>query len=116
MSVDGIEYLYVETHDLRRSVEFWRQLGFVVGMDLDNACRLDPPGGGTGIFVEQVASDRSLSQHVHLRASVDATTPGPPEAVIEDFAPTHWGSQLGRVRDPDGREYLVQRRAPGPES
>ncbi len=107
MSVERIDYVYVETHDWARSKEFWTSLGLHLAMDLEGAGRFEPTDGGPGIFVEEVPAEQPLGSAIYLRfgpgdLTLDADT------VVEDFAPSHWGTRLATVRDPDGRTFILQ--------
>ena len=108
MAVEGIEYIYLETRNWGKSVKFWQKLGFVLVLDLGNSGRLEPPSGGAGIFLEEVSPETPLAHGVYLRVdSMEATLEPPIERVGEPTS-THWGSELQIVRDPDGREFILQ--------
>jgi NAD(P)-dependent dehydrogenase (short-subunit alcohol dehydrogenase family) len=51
---------------------------------------------------------RALRVELHL-TSPDATTrPGAPVEVVGDWHPSHWGTQLLELRDPDGRVHFLE--------
>ncbi len=108
MAVERIDYVYLETRNWGKSVKFWQRLGFELVLDLGTSGRLDPPGGGPGIFLEEVSPETPLAQGLYLK--VDG--PGfPLEAPVEpvgEVTATHWGTRLQIVRDPDGREFILQ--------
>jgi catechol 2,3-dioxygenase-like lactoylglutathione lyase family enzyme len=106
VSVDGIDYIYLETRDWERSVEFWQGLGFAVVLDLGTAGRLEPPGGGPGIFLQEASAETPLAAGVYLRVTDPEFSP--PMPVVTGPLTSHWGSRLMTVRDPDGREFVLQ--------
>lgn len=101
MTVERLDYLYIETRNYAEALRFWQGLGFALALDLGGAGRLEPPGGGPGIFVEEVHDDRPLTFQAYLRVGRD-TSPG-------GFVPSHWGTELTEVTDPDGRTWMLQR-------
>lgn len=106
MTVRSIDYVYVETHDIGASVDFWEALGFVKRMDLGDAALMGPAGGGPGIFLEAVATGTPLAFQVYLKG--DDPSFAPPVEVARGWEPSHWGTRLLHVRDPDGRVHIVQ--------
>lgn len=108
MAVEGIEYLYLETRNWGKSVKFWQRLGFVLVLDLGSSGKLEPPGGGAGIFLEEVSPETPLARGVFLR--VDSIEIGlePPVEPVGEPVETHWGnpppdrprSRRTRIRPP----------------
>lgn len=108
MGVDGIDYIYLETRDWARSVEFWEGLGFSVVLDLGTSGRLEHPGGGPGIFLQEASPETPLAAGVYLRVTDPEFRPPPPATIAAGPLTSHWGSRLLTVRDPDGREFVLQ--------
>jgi len=108
MEVEGIDYVYLETHNWGRSAKFWQELGYDLALDLGTSGRFDPPGGGPGVFLEEVPEDREPASQVYLAVDSAAFSPGAPVEVVSGFEPSHWGTQLMVVRDPDGRRFVLQ--------
>ena len=105
----GIAYLYLETRRLDESIGFWQALGYEVALRVDDAARLVHPGG-SAVWLQGASGETPLACGVYLTATgaiVDdpPVTPGGP--VVE----THWGSRIRPVRDPDGREFLLEARS-----
>jgi hypothetical protein len=109
MATEGIEGIYVETHNWGRTAKFLRELGFDVEFETDHGSGMLRCGNGPYIFVEELPSDQALQLQVLVRVS-DAETcrPGPPVEVVKPFEETHWGTQEMHVRDPDGRIWSLQ--------
>jgi hypothetical protein len=111
MSVESIDYVYLETHDWTRSAAFWEGRGFRLALNLGRAGRFEPTSGGPGIFVEEVTANQALAFEVYLRVDggMDADPAGTRSGTAISFEDSHWGTELARVRDPDGREFVLQR-------
>lgn len=112
MAVEGIQYLYLETRNWGKSVKFWQRLGFELVLDLGTSGRLDPPGGGPGIFLEEVSPETPLAHGVYLKSAGPDFPVEPPVEAVGDVTETHWGTRLQIVRDPDGREFILQHTPP----
>jgi catechol 2,3-dioxygenase-like lactoylglutathione lyase family enzyme len=111
MSVTGIHHLLIETHDWKKSVEFWRHLGYELVDDHGTSGKLAAPGGGAYIWLNQVAAAVAPALDVYFEvADADRFAPKAPVEVVEPFAETHWGTKLMTVRDPDGRIVRLQAR------
>jgi catechol 2,3-dioxygenase-like lactoylglutathione lyase family enzyme len=108
MAVQGIDYIYLETRDWARSVDFWRGLGYTVVLDLGTSGRLEPADGGAGVFIQEVSPETPLAAGVYLKVTDPSFVPGPPAEVAAGQTTSHWGSTLLTVRDPDGREFVLQ--------
>ena len=108
----GIDYLYLETHNWGKTVKFWQQLGFSLDLDLGRSGRLIHPDGGA-IFVEEVPTGQPLAVQVYLKAVDGETVPGAPAEITKDWHPSHWGTRLLELRDPDGRTVFVQHHGKG---
>jgi len=106
--VDGIEYLYLETRNWGKSVRFWQALGFELVLDLGHSGRLEPSGGGCGVFLQEVSPETPLAQGVYLRDARPDTAGELGVEMVGEPIETHWGTRLQTVRDPDGREFILQ--------
>lgn len=103
----GIDYVYIETHSWAASVAFWKAMGFEVVLDLGTAGRLVHPEDGGAIHLEEISTDRTPGIQMFLKGGEVE----PPEGVEvkADWHPSHWGTELLEVSDPDGRVVTVQR-------
>jgi catechol 2,3-dioxygenase-like lactoylglutathione lyase family enzyme len=108
MTVDGIDYVYLETRNWGRSVRFWQSLGFELVLDLGSSGRLAPPSGGAGVWLEEVSPETPLASGVYLAASDEDFGSDAPVERVGDAIESHWGTRLQIVRDPDGREFILQ--------
>ncbi len=104
---EGIEYVYIETHNWGRTVKFWQELGFELELDLGRSGRLAHPGSGTAVFVEEVPEDRALAFQLYLHTPAETSPPATGE-VVRDWHDSHWGTRLCELRDPDARTIVLQ--------
>ena len=81
---EGIEYVYLETHDFGKTVKFWMELGFTLVLDLGTSGRLEAPDGRSAVFVEEVPEDRPLAHQLFLRASSGDEVPKAPAVVAKE--------------------------------
>jgi hypothetical protein len=109
MATEGIEGVYVETHNWGRTARFFRELGFAIEFETDHGSGMLRCGDGPYVFVEEVPADHVPGLQILMRVS-DAETcrPQPPVQVVKPFEQTHWGIQQMHVRDPDGRIWSLQ--------
>ncbi|MFL6076231.1 MAG: VOC family protein [Mycobacteriales bacterium] len=111
MATEGIEGVFVETHNWGRAARFFRALGFEVDESAGDTSRVLRNGDGPYIVLAEVPADRKPETHAILTvADADAFRPDPVVEVATPFE-EHHGIKLMTVRDPDGRTWSVQ--APG---
>lgn len=115
MATDGVEGLYLETHNWGRTVAFWQQLGFVLEFETDHRSgQLRHPTGGPYLFVAERPATKPPEWYPVVTAPDAAGFEPPAGATVEvPFTPQHWGVVEMILRDPDGRRVSVQ--APLPE-
>ena len=109
MTTEGIEAVFLETHNWGKAVKFFQALGYQLEFETDHNSGQLRNGEGPFIFVAEVPEGRptgtQLILHVDDAAAFDA---GPVVDVVTSFQPTHWGTQEMTVRDPDGRLWSLQ--------
>ena len=100
MPIKGIDHLYVETRSFDEAVAFWERLGFKLtqrwGQGGHTAGRLE--AGDTHIVL---AESETPVLNVHFGVTNPEELGGPVET-------THWGARLTRVKDPDGRTFVLE--------
>src|SRR4051794_28644770 len=110
MTTEGLEGIYIETHDWAQFLAFWTSLGFAVEFETDHhSGMLRHPNGGPYLFANEVPAGQNLGIHPILRVD-DAAAFEPPAAgtVEQPFEPTHWDALEMRLGDPDGRVVSLQ--------
>ena len=97
MATEGIEAVFLETHNWGKAAKFFQALGYQLEFETDHNSGQLRNGDGPYVFIAEIPEDRATSMQLVLRV---------PDA--ESFEPTHWGTQLMTVRDPDGRLWSLQ--------
>ena len=111
VSAQGIGLLYLETHDWEQSVAFWQDLGFKVEVETDHRSGVLVAENGTRVFLAEQSIDDPLGADIYLVVANSADcVPQASAEVVREFTPTHWGTEVMTVRDPDGR--LLRLEAP----
>jgi hypothetical protein len=113
MGTDGIEGLYIETHNWGKTVAFWQGLGFDLEFETDHhSGLLRHPAGGPYIFLAEHPETHALETHPILHVA-DAKSFTPPDGTVtQPFEAQHWGMLEMRLADADGRAVSLQ--APPP--
>jgi uncharacterized glyoxalase superfamily protein PhnB len=109
MATNGIEAVFLETHNWGKAAKFFLALGYELEFETDHNSGQLRNGDGPYVFIAEVPEDRptrtQLVLHVADAAAFDAE---PVVEVVTPFQPTHWGTQEMTVRDPDGRLWTLQ--------
>jgi hypothetical protein len=109
MSTEGIEAVYVTTHNWGKAAKFFQALGFTLDFETDHASGLLRNGDGPYVFVAEVPADEEPQMHLVLTAPEEAVARDAPGIeVVSPFADTHYGTREMTVRDPDGRLWILQ--------
>ena len=110
MTTQGIGHIYVETHNWGKAAAFWQSLGFTLEFETDHHSGSFVAPNGTRVFVAEQGPDDPVGMDVYFDvASADHRLPDNVE-VVSPWAPTHWGTQVMTVRDPDGRRFRLEAR------
>jgi hypothetical protein len=109
MTTEGIEGVYVETHNWGKAAGFFQALGFNVEFSTDHGSGLLRNGSGPYIFLAEVPESREPQAHIVLKvADADAFLADPAVEVVTPFEDTHYHTQEMTIRDPDGRIWRLQ--------
>ena len=112
MSTEGIEAVFLETHNWGKSAKFFRTLGFELEFETDHNSGQLRNGDGPPVFIAEVPEDHDTHAQIVLKvADSDAVDLDPAVEVVAPFDDTHYGTREMTVRDPDGRHWVLQ--APG---
>ncbi|TQM32427.1 VOC family protein [Nocardia bhagyanarayanae] len=113
MKTEGIEAVFLETHNWGKQARFLRELGFEVEFETDHGSGQFRNGDGPYVFVAEIPPTSEPRTLLVLKAADTAERPGGDVEIVSEFEPTHYGTQEMTVRDPDGRLWNLQ--APGEE-
>jgi len=109
MSTEGIEAVFLETHNWGKAAKFFQTLGYQVEFATDHASGQLRNGAGPYIFIAEVPADREPQMQIMLKVpDADAFRPDPAVEVVTEFEDTHYGTREMTVRDPDGRIWSLQ--------
>lgn len=109
VTTEGIEAVFLETHNWGRTAKFFQALGFKLEFATDHASGLLRNGTGAYVFVAEVPEDREPQLRIALKVpDADAFEAGSPVEVVTPFEETHYGTREMTVRDPDGRLWSLQ--------
>jgi hypothetical protein len=110
MTTDGIEAVFLETHNWGKSARFFQSLGYRLEFETDHQSGQLRNGDGPSLFIAEVPQD----QVPGLRLVLSTPTEGdgedldPVVEVVTPFEDTHYGTREKVVRDPDGRPWILQ--------
>jgi hypothetical protein len=110
MATDGIQAVYLTTHNWGKAARFFQGLGFTLEFDTDhNSGQLR---NGPYLFIAEVPENQKAEARIVLKvADADAFRPDAVVDVVTPFEDTHWGTRSMAVRDPDVRIWNLE--APG---
>jgi hypothetical protein len=109
MSTEGIEAIFLETHNWGTAAKFFLSLGFELELDTGHNSGQLRNGSGPYVFIAEVPEDRELHTQIVMRVpDADAFRPDPVVEVVAPFEDTHYGVKAATIRDPDGRTWGLQ--------
>src|SRR5215208_5816024 len=95
MTTEGIEAVFVETHNWGKSAKFFQALGYDIEFATDHNSGQLRRGDSPYLFIAEVADTDAFE----FDASIE---------VVSEWEEAHWGTRLMTIRDPDGREWKLQ--------
>ena len=108
-TTEGIEAVFLETHNWGKAARFFQALGFDLEFETDHASGQLRHGEGPYIFIAEIPEDQTPETQIVLKvADAEAFRPDPVIEVVSPFEDTHFGTKLMTVRDPDGRLWSLQ--------
>jgi hypothetical protein len=112
VGTDGIEAVFLETHNWGKAAKFFQGLGFELDFATDHNSGQLSNGDGPYVFIAEIPEDREPQVRLALRVpDENAFRADPAVDVVTPFEDTHYGTREMTVRDPDGRLWSLQ--APG---
>jgi hypothetical protein len=109
MTTEGVEGVYIETHNWGKTAKFLESLGYKIEFATEHGSGMLKQADGPYFVVGEVPEDRKPQMHVVLHvADAEAFTPDPVVEVVRPFEETHYGTQCMVVRDPDGRDWTIE--------
>ncbi|MCM3883492.1 glyoxalase/bleomycin resistance/extradiol dioxygenase family protein [Frankia sp. R82] len=109
MTTDGIEAVFLESHNWGRAARFFQALGFTLEFETDHDSGQFRGGDGPSVFIAEVPENRPTTTRLVLKVPDEtAFRPGPDVEIVTPFEDTHYGTREATVRDPDGRLWSLQ--------
>ena len=109
MSTDGIEAVFLTSHNWGKAAKFFQALGFELEFDTGHSSGQLRNGDGPYVFIAEVPEDQEPQMQLVFKVADEATFDADPIVeVVTPFADTHWGTREMTVRDPDGRVWSLQ--------
>ena len=109
MTTEGIEAVFLETHNWGKAAKFFQALGFELEFATDHNSGQLRSGDGPSVFIAEIPANREPGMRVVLKVpDADSFRPDPAVDVVTPFTGTHYGTREMTVRDPDGRLWILQ--------
>ncbi|QDQ09818.1 VOC family protein [Streptomyces spectabilis] len=109
MATEGIEAVFLETHNWGKTAKFFQELGYELEFSTDHGSGRLRNGDGPYVFIAEVPEDREPQTRIVLKVpDADAFRAGSAAEVVTPFEDTHYGTKEMTVRDPDGRLWSLQ--------
>jgi hypothetical protein len=109
VATEGIEAVFLETHNWGRAAKFFQALGFDLEFATDHNSGQLRNGDGPYVFIAEIPADREPRMQVALKVpDADAFVADPSLEVVKPFEDTHFGTREMTVRDPDRRLWSLQ--------
>jgi uncharacterized glyoxalase superfamily protein PhnB len=109
MTTEGIEAVFLETHNWGKAAKFFQALGYELEFATDHSSGQLRNGDGAYIFIAEIPEDREPGVQMVLKVpDADAFRADPIVEVVTPFEETHFGTRVMTVRDPDGRIWSLQ--------
>ena len=109
MATEGIEAIFLETHNWGKAAKFFQALGFQLEFSTDHNSGQLRNGDGPYVFIAEVPEEQTPGVRIVMKVpDADAFRPEPVVEVVTPFEETHYGTREMTVRDPDGRLWSLQ--------
>lgn len=109
MTTNGIEAVFLTTHNWGKAAKFFQALGFELDFETDHNSGQLRNGDGPYVFIAEVPADQEPRMQLVLGLSdPDAVAADPVVEVVGPLEDTHYGTKEMTVRDPDGRAWTLQ--------
>ena len=110
MVSEGIEALFLETHNWGKAARFFQALGYELEFETDHQSGQLRSKIGPPVFIAEIPEDRAPGLQLVLKIADSAAAEQKLKALGVDgpFEPTHFGTAMTTLRDPDGRVWGLQ--------
>jgi hypothetical protein len=109
MKTEGIEAVFMETHNWGKAAGFFQALGYELEFETGHNSGQLRNGDGPSVFIAEIPPDREPGIQLVLRVpDAEAFVSESGLALDAPFEETHFGTRMATVRDPDGRLWGLQ--------
>ena len=109
MTTEGIEAVFLTTHNWGKAAKFFQALGYELEFSTDHNSGQLRNGSGPYVFIAEVPADQQPGMQLVLKvADAEAFSADGVVEVVTPFEDTHYGTREMTVRDPDGRTWSLQ--------
>jgi hypothetical protein len=109
MTTDGIETVFMETHNWGKSARFFQSLGFELEFDTGHNSGQLRNGDGPTLFIAEIPADQEPGLQLVLKVTDPERFTSDADVTLETpFEETHFGTRMATIRDPDGRLWGLQ--------
>ena len=109
MTTEGIEAVFLTTHNWGKAAKFFQGLGYELEFDTGHSSGQLRNGDRPTVFIAEVPeTEKPAMQLVMKVADADKVEFDPSVEIVKPFEETHFGTKEMTVRDPDGREWSLQ--------
>jgi uncharacterized glyoxalase superfamily protein PhnB len=112
MRTEGIQAVFLETHNWGKAAKFFQALGFELAFETDHNSGELRNGDSPYVFIAEVPEHQEPQVRIVLKLpDADEFRPEPALEVVSRFENTHYGTREMIVRDGDGRLWSLQAQA-----
>ena len=109
MATEGIEAVFLETHNWGKAAQFFQALGYELQFSTDHNSGQLRNGDGPYVFIAEIPETQVPQTRIVLKVpDADAFRADAVVEVVTPFEDTHYGTREMTVRDPDGRVWSLQ--------
>ena len=108
MATDGIEAVFLTTHNWGKAAKFFQALGFTLEFETDHHSGQLRNGAGPYLFIAEIPESQPPEAQIVLKIADPNTFRPAPGVEMTPFEDTHWGTREATIRDPDGRIWRLQ--------
>ena len=106
MTTEGIEAVFLTTHNWGKAAGFFQSLGFTLDFETDRNSGQLRAGDGPYLFIAEVPESQDTQTQIVLK--IDNADALPDVDVVTPLEDTHYGTKEMTIRDPDGRTWTLQ--------
>jgi hypothetical protein len=107
MSTEGIEAIFLTTHNWGTAAKFFLSLGYELEFDTGHNSGQFRNRIGPSVFIAEVPEEHAPETRIVMRVP-GAFVADPAVELATPFEDTHYGTREATVRDPDGRTWTLQ--------